>query len=200
MGNIECFIHVNVHLATSRQWLHYDVTKWNIFRVTGPLCGVITGDPLYGGLMLNFDLCLIKRSSKQSRRRWLETPSRSLWRQCNGSYEMFYWFLQYLVNSVSRSLTVNCVTFLIVFSVTPRLTSTKHIAMGRSVAGTHSDFSVMIGIMMNTRLFIARLATEIDERKSVCETNNAISISVEMADGLWIILRWIILNILEIAT
>ena len=72
--------------------------------------------------------------------------------------------------------------------------------MGRSVAGTHSDFSVMIGIMMNTRLFIARLATEIDERKSVCETNNAISISVEMADGLWIILRWIILNILEIAT
>ena len=31
-----------------------------------------------------FDLCLDKRSCKQSRRRWLETPSRSLQRHCNG--------------------------------------------------------------------------------------------------------------------
>ena len=31
-----------------------------------------------------FDLCLNKRLSKQSRRRWFETPSRSLWRHCNG--------------------------------------------------------------------------------------------------------------------
>ena len=30
-----------------------------------------------------FDLCLNKRLSKQSRRRWFETPSRSLWRNCN---------------------------------------------------------------------------------------------------------------------
>ena len=30
-----------------------------------------------------FDLCLNKRLSKQSRRRWFETPSRSLWRHCN---------------------------------------------------------------------------------------------------------------------
>ena len=29
-----------------------------------------------------FDLRLTKRSSKQSRRRWFETPSRSLWRHC----------------------------------------------------------------------------------------------------------------------
>ena len=29
-----------------------------------------------------FDLCLIKRLSKQSRRRWFETPSRP-WRHCN---------------------------------------------------------------------------------------------------------------------
>ena len=34
------------------------------------------------------DLCLNKRLSKQSRRRWFETPSRSLWRHCNES-----WFL-----------------------------------------------------------------------------------------------------------
>ena len=30
-----------------------------------------------------FDLRLNKRFSKQSRRRWFETPSRSLWRHCN---------------------------------------------------------------------------------------------------------------------
>ena len=30
-----------------------------------------------------FDLHLNKRLSKQSRRRWFETPSRSLWRDCN---------------------------------------------------------------------------------------------------------------------
>ena len=32
-----------------------------------------------------FDLCLNKRLSKPSRRRWFETPSRSLWRHCNVS-------------------------------------------------------------------------------------------------------------------
>ena len=31
-----------------------------------------------------FDLCLYKQLSKQSRRRWFETPSRILWRHCNG--------------------------------------------------------------------------------------------------------------------
>ena len=30
-----------------------------------------------------FDLCLNKRSSKQSRRWWFDTPSRSLWNHCN---------------------------------------------------------------------------------------------------------------------
>ena len=30
-----------------------------------------------------FDLCLNRRLSKQSRRRWFETPSRPLWRHCN---------------------------------------------------------------------------------------------------------------------
>ena len=33
-----------------------------------------------------FDLLLNKRLSKQSRRRWFETPSRSLWHHCNGSW------------------------------------------------------------------------------------------------------------------
>ena len=33
-----------------------------------------------------FDLRLNKRLSKQSRRRWFETPSRSLWRHCNAVF------------------------------------------------------------------------------------------------------------------
>ena len=32
-----------------------------------------------------FDMCLNKRLSKQPRRRWFETPSRSIWRHCIGS-------------------------------------------------------------------------------------------------------------------
>ena len=63
----------------------------NIFRVTGPLCGEFTGHrwiPLTKAsdveLWCFFDLRLNKRLSKQSWGWWLETPSCSLWRYCNG--------------------------------------------------------------------------------------------------------------------
>ena len=62
----------------------------NIFRVTGPLCGEFTGHrwiPLTTAsdaeLWCFFDLCLSKRLSNQSRRRWYETPPRALWCHCN---------------------------------------------------------------------------------------------------------------------
>ena len=35
-----------------------------------------------------FDLRLNKRLSKESRRRWLETPSHSIWRHCNGPWQV----------------------------------------------------------------------------------------------------------------
>ena len=61
-----------------------------IFRVTGPLWGEFTGDrwipltkPVTQSFDVFFDLCLNKRLSKQSRRRWFETTSRSLWRHGN---------------------------------------------------------------------------------------------------------------------
>ena len=63
----------------------------NIFRFSGPLWGESTGDrgiPLTKAsdteLWCFFDLILNKRLSKQSRRRWFDTPSCSLWRHCNG--------------------------------------------------------------------------------------------------------------------
>ena len=63
----------------------------NIFRVTGPCTGnsPVTGEfpsqrPVTRSFVFFFDLRLTKRLSKQSRRRWFETLSRSLWRHCNG--------------------------------------------------------------------------------------------------------------------
>ena len=69
----------------------------NMVRVTGFCAGnssvtagnsPITGEfpshrPVTRSFGVFFDLRLNKRLSKQSRRRWFETPSRLLWRQCN---------------------------------------------------------------------------------------------------------------------
>ena len=76
---------------SSRCRSHYIMTAsdGNIFRVTGSLWGESTG---YRWIPLTkasdakiwyFYLRLNKRLSKQSRRRWFETPSRSLWRHYN---------------------------------------------------------------------------------------------------------------------
>ena len=65
----------------------------NIFRVTGPLCGEFTGPvefptqrPVTRSFDVFFDLRLNKRLSKQPWGWWFETPSWSLWRQCNARY------------------------------------------------------------------------------------------------------------------
>ena len=46
--------------------------------------------PVTRSLDIFFDLSLNKRLSKRSRRRWFETPSRSLWRHCNGKLTQTY--------------------------------------------------------------------------------------------------------------
>ena len=63
----------------------------SIFYVTGPLCGEFTGHrwipltkPVTRSFDVFFDLRLNKPLSKQSWSWWFKTPSRSLWRQCNG--------------------------------------------------------------------------------------------------------------------
>ena len=62
----------------------------NIFRVTGPLCGEFTGPgefptqrPVTRSFDVFFDLRLNNRLSKQPWGWWFETPSWSLWLQCN---------------------------------------------------------------------------------------------------------------------
>ena len=65
----------------------------NIFRVTGPLCGEFTGPgefptqrPVARSFGVFFDLRLNKRLRKQPWGWRFETPSWSLWCQCNDSY------------------------------------------------------------------------------------------------------------------
>ena len=62
----------------------------NIFRITGPLCGEFSSPgefPTQRPVTLSFDVFfdqrLNKRLSKQPGGWWFETPSWSLWRQCN---------------------------------------------------------------------------------------------------------------------
>ena len=69
----------------------------NIFRVTGPLCGEITGPgefptqrPVTRSFDVFFDLRLNKRLSKQPWGWWFETPSWSLWRQYNEISVAYY--------------------------------------------------------------------------------------------------------------
>ena len=67
-----------------------------IFRVTGPLCGEVTAHgeflsqrPVTRSFDVFFDLCLDKRLSKHSRRRWFETQFASLWRHCNVIFRLY---------------------------------------------------------------------------------------------------------------
>ena len=69
----------------------------NILRITGPLCGnsPVTGKlpsqrPATRGFDVFFDLHLNKGLSKQSRSRWFETQSRSLWRHCNDYHHLHH--------------------------------------------------------------------------------------------------------------
>ena len=68
----------------------------NIFRITGPLCGEFTGHRWIpptkaSDAELWYFLRLNKRLSKQSRRRWFDSPLGSLWRNCNVFSGEFVW-------------------------------------------------------------------------------------------------------------
>ena len=77
------------------EWLglyHDDVINWNSFRKrcwhfcagNSPVSGEFPSQrPVTRSFDEFFDLRLNKQLSKQSKRRWFETQSRSLWRQCS---------------------------------------------------------------------------------------------------------------------
>ena len=92
------FIKYRYHCA--RETAHLTITlpmmtssNGNIFRVTGPLCGnsPVIGEfpsqrPVTQSFDVSFDLRPNKRLSKQLWGWWFETPSWSLWRQCNALF------------------------------------------------------------------------------------------------------------------
>ena len=72
--------------------ISFMMTSWNgdMFRVTGHLWGEFTGDRWFPRIKASdAELrCFLwsapeQTMSKQSRRRWFETPSRSFWHHCN---------------------------------------------------------------------------------------------------------------------
>ena len=88
-------IHHLLEIVLSR-WRH----QMETFSALLALCAgnsPVTGDsqrPLTRSFDVFFDLRLNKRLSKQSRRRWFETPSRSLLRHCNNDY-LYSWALKH---------------------------------------------------------------------------------------------------------
>ena len=97
---VQIFLHISWGALTSYIYIYYfhdDVTKWkyvprywsfaqeiHLWPVNSPVTGVFPSQrPVTRSFDVFFDLRLNKGLSEQSRRRWFETPSRSLWRHCN---------------------------------------------------------------------------------------------------------------------
>ena len=81
--DLQCSLWRKFHLMMTS-------SNGNIFRITGPLCGKFTGPgefpaqrPVTRSFDVFFDLRPNKRLSKQPWGWWFETPSWSLWCQCN---------------------------------------------------------------------------------------------------------------------
>ena len=79
-------------------WIMITSSNGNIFRVTGHLCGEFTGHRWIPRTKASdAELwCFLwsapnKRLSKQSWGWWFETPSWSLWRQCDAKMRGYYW-------------------------------------------------------------------------------------------------------------
>ena len=86
-----CFHSRIVNYSALEEVMHDDVSKWKHFPRHWPFVRVIHRSPVnsphkgqWHGALNFFHLALNKRLNKQSRRRWFETQSRSLWRHCNG--------------------------------------------------------------------------------------------------------------------
>ena len=75
-----CCIEIRPSFLANLLWDHDDIIKGKHFaRYWFFMMGI---HRWRGTLIFSF-ICAWKRLSKQSRRRWFETPSRPLWRHCN---------------------------------------------------------------------------------------------------------------------
>ena len=77
------FCHYNSD-ARSGQLKWVESVNFIMKTTLSALLALCAGNSLHWSFDVFFDLCLNKRLSKQSRRRWFGMPSLSLWRHCNG--------------------------------------------------------------------------------------------------------------------
>ena len=88
---------------TTRWYIMMTSSNGNIFRVAGPLCGeFICHQGQWRGALV-FSLISAAEQTKQSRRRWFETPPLSLWRHYNDSpVELFDLYTHNTLKSKSQ--------------------------------------------------------------------------------------------------
>ena len=97
-------VGMHLKLSSAKFWPFSSRVTWrghemDTFSALLPLCAgnsPVTGElpsqrPVMRGFDVFLDLRLNKRLSKQSRRRWFEMPSRSLWCHCNDSIIFSVW-------------------------------------------------------------------------------------------------------------
>ena len=96
---------IYLHTGITHVGLYDNVIKWKLFRVTGLLCGEFTGPgeftaqrPVTRIFDVFSDLRQNIRLSKQPRGWWFETPSWSLWRQCNEKITLLVFKIGYTPN------------------------------------------------------------------------------------------------------
>ena len=109
-----CLLYLMQPTSATTQPNMMTSSNGNIFRVTGLLCGEFTGHrwiprtKACDAELWCFDLCLNQQLSKQWRRRWFETPSRSTWRHCNAWFHSAW-------HTLMKKYTMASMTFWIIF-------------------------------------------------------------------------------------
>ena len=96
--------------------VHDDVIKWKHFPRYWPFVWEIHRSPVDSphkwpvtqSFDVFFDLPLNKRLSKQSWGWWFETPSRQLWRHCNGFISSVLTGFMWFIGQYSQPLRLSC--------------------------------------------------------------------------------------------
>ena len=87
-----------------------------------------------------FDLRMNKRLSKQSRRRWFETTSRSLWRHCNRCLRNLFLLVQWTINRFRQKLCAQQIQDVDLGIAVPHQKLPRHGSLIRyvKIAGAHT--------------------------------------------------------------
>ena len=100
----------NALLYESARWWRHQMETFSALLATGEFP---SQRPVMRNFDVSFDLPLNKRLSKQSRRRWLERRSRSLWCHCNEmlrSWQIHLWSTGYTHLDAFTQLKQHCNT------------------------------------------------------------------------------------------